>query len=200
MVGITPAWAGKSAGTMGGASQVQGSPPRGRGKGPARLCNECGHGITPAWAGKSRGANSGQPCPQDHPRVGGEKFTAFLYCSTCAGSPPRGRGKVKCQGETGYKMGITPAWAGKSVTSGSECERRRDHPRVGGEKLKHPKYTTDEGGSPPRGRGKAPVRMRVPCGIRITPAWAGKRPGCGILVLQREDHPRVGGEKYPMGQ
>ena len=52
--------------------------------------------------------------------------------------------------------GITPAWAGKRRISFLAVYFVQDHPRVGGEKLKHPKYTTDEGGSPPRGRGKGP--------------------------------------------
>ena len=53
--------------------------------------------------------------------------------------------------------GITPAWAGKRIWRLFHEYLFRDHPRMGGEKLKHPKYTTDEGGSPPHGRGKGNV-------------------------------------------
>ena len=31
----------------------------------------------------------------------------------------------------------------------------------------------------------------------ITPAWAGKRPALVIRFNRCQDHPRMGGEKYP---
>ena len=76
LVGITPAWAGKSSyllplsgmpwdhPRMGGekitdetiGTVIQGSPPRGRGKVYTILRIQLIFGITPAWAGKSRSA------------------------------------------------------------------------------------------------------------------------------------------------
>ena len=47
---------------------------------------------------------------------------------------------------------------------------------MGGEKFGHPKYTTDKGGSPPRGRGKEPGKSPHLEKAGITPAWAGKSP------------------------
>ena len=66
---------------------------------------------------------------------------------------------------------------------------------MGGEKFGHPKYTTDKGGSPPRGRGKEhrPKSQFRPTGI--TPAWAGKRAGKISPSGKSWDHPRMGGEK-----
>ena len=55
-------------------------------------------------------------------------------------------------------------------------------------------------GSPPRVRGKAPIRGAAPCPPGITPACAGKRHKVSSLRRTREDHPRVCGEKrwrYP---
>ena len=110
---------------------------------------------------------------------------------------------------------ITPAWAGKSPSCPTHSAARRDHPRVGGEKLKsgstaagcpgspprgrekilEPSMGVGNFGSPPRWRGKA-VKFRCTCGLqRITPAWAGKRWGrCADTGADR-DHPRMGGEK-----
>lgn len=66
---------------------------------------------------------------------------------------------------------------------------------MGGEKFGHPKYTTDKGGSPPRGRGKVHV-IHLPMVFRgITPAWAGKRQRYSSELQSVEDHPRMGGEK-----
>ena len=66
---------------------------------------------------------------------------------------------------------------------------------MGGEKLKHPKYTTDKGGSPPHGRGKALEGVALSAAHGITPAWAGKSLCFSSSSLKYWDHPRVGGEK-----
>ena len=90
---ITPAWAGKSNllgqspwksedhPRVGGEKhqdessvmELQGSPPRGRGKGPHHKYCHPFHRITPAWAGKRSSHPSGSSMAWDHPRVGGEK-------------------------------------------------------------------------------------------------------------------------------
>ena len=51
----------------------------------------------------------------DHPRVGGEKPNHRLFRLPSAGSPPRGRGKVMLYADLEGRVGITPAWAGKST-------------------------------------------------------------------------------------
>ena len=66
---------------------------------------------------------------------------------------------------------------------------------MGGEKLKHPKYTTDEGGSPPHGRGKVLQVAPLCAEPGITPAWAGKSGYWERRSGACRDHPRVGGEK-----
>ena len=110
---ITPAWAGKSAGfqsapsgprdhpRVGGEKRTaasgdagdMGSPPRGRGKGPAVVYLFCKERITPAWAGKRVCRKRTSAEHEDHPRVGGEKMFSEIGLLASAGSPPRGRGK-----------------------------------------------------------------------------------------------------------
>ena len=90
---------------------------------------------------------------------------------------------------------ITPAWAGKSSTRTTMWARRRDHPRVGWEKVTHNTDRKSKSGSPPRGRGKDAVLVAALLHDRITPAWAGKSPDPEAALLRRWDHPRVGGEK-----
>ena len=193
--GITPAWAGKSrafAATLqvdgdhprvGGEKpsagldglRELGSPPRGRGKAQVGYLKTLLGQITPAWAGKSMTykitfANLG-----DHPRVGGEKSAFLCSARSGRGSPPRGRGKVSCVDIYWLLKGITPAWAGKSLTWSSCCRLLWDHPRVGGEKPLSGFLCIWFRGSPPRGRGKAILYTSFLCLSRITPAWAGKR-------------------------
>ena len=70
-----------------------------------------------------------------------------------------------------------------------------DHPRVGGEKARPAAAAANNGGSPPRGRGKVEGATVQACHLRITPAWAGKRRLYPASGCQNGDHPRVGGEK-----
>ena len=112
---------------------------------------------------------------EDHPRVGGEKPARRRAFKRPTGSPPRGRGKVLAALMPENRLGITPAWAGKSHAVHSPSHGAGDHPRVGGEKPRKPTMS----------------RKRH----RITPAWAGKRCRYGVCAHRGRDHPRVGGEK-----
>ena len=153
-MGITPAWAGKSNSEKGGLKMVEdhprvggekplkcaernsctGSPPRGRGKVDLTQQEFADRRITPAWAGKSFSGTGKSGELQDHPRVGGEKRPAPAGPGPVKGSPPRGRGKVVKHLVQQLHGGITPAWAGKSLSQPPAGGRARDHPRVGGEK------------------------------------------------------------------
>ena len=50
-------------------------------------------------------------------------------------------------------------------------------------------------GSPPLTRGKAPVTAAISAGVRITPAYAGKRKPPDEIKKAVRDHPRLRGEK-----
>ena len=125
----------------------------------------------------------------------GEKFHSAYNGRCSPGSPPRVRGKVHVSpGQVGG-VGITPAYAGKSLPCPALLRFRQDHPRVCGEKL----TTFDSGklipGSPPRMRGKAPAQTLTGSASRITPACAGKRSKTTSTFSLLRDHPRVCGEK-----
>ena len=172
-----------------------GSPPRGRGKvSSVSMCTRS-PGITPAWAGKRSCCASRSRSLKDHPRVGGEKLTSLPKIQPALGSPPRGRGK----GPTGQRplleTRITPAWAGKRQHRAPKRVKRKDHPRVGGEKCPLVSWLYLVGGSPPRGRGKVYPSLLRKSFPGITPAWAGKRCYAGLIFTVSRDHPRVGGEK-----
>ena len=152
-----------------------GSPPRGRGK-----VHNLGYEYTYLM---------------DHPRVGGEKAKANCRHFWPVGSPPRGRGKVVAFILAYVAVGITPAWAGKSLQRSQTMKIFRDHPRVGGEKSFIHSWLSVGTGSPPRGRGKAQMDLSNLEQLRITPAWAGKSIVYDLPIKQEEDHPRVGGEK-----
>ena len=218
--GITPAWAGKSMivrsvclssvdhPRVGGEKIVDffcmvvivGSPPRGRGKGRTATTDGKRTGITPAWAGKrSLGCNLAG-CTTDHPRVGGEKQVPHAEIRRSRGSPPRGRGKARYCPLLIGAVWITPAWAGKSLSSSATVRSDKDHPRVGGEKCGQCVVVVGVKGSPPRGRGKADHISGHNLCARITPAWAGKSGISHAYRPRPRDHPRVGGEKQMQEQ
>ena len=172
---ITPAYAGKSRRTVyplrrrkdhprirgektGSSNRIispSGSPPHTRGKAsPARtvkvLC-----GITPAYAGKSDGRGENRGRRQDHPRIRGEKPIALELDVSISGSPPHTRGKVVLNAHVPVRLGITPAYAGKSSSVSSIPACFKDHPRIRGEKAHTVSERLKLYGSPPHTRGKA---------------------------------------------
>ena len=112
-----------------------GSPPRGRGKALLTECRHVAVGITPAWAGKRKRISVNRNRTEDHPRVGGEKPLIVTGLPSKPGSPPRGRGKGFGAVILHCGIGITPAWAGKSTAYRGLKSSKKDHPRVGGEKV-----------------------------------------------------------------
>ena len=113
-IGITPAYAGKSApfqqlttqswdhprvcgekpGVVISQSLCGGSPPRMRGKDSALPHGTFCHRITPAYAGKRLLSAAAELRHGDHPRVCGEKLFGIWIVTSVAGSPPRMRGKA----------------------------------------------------------------------------------------------------------
>ena len=91
--------------------------------------------VSPAYAGKSWPGYTA-PCRfRDHPRVCGEKQKSVRRRRWDSGSPPRMRGKEGLVRRRGHRVGITPAYAGKSRSGSGSAHRRWDHPRACGEKL-----------------------------------------------------------------
>ena len=108
------------------------------------------------------------------------------------------RGKVVSLWELRKSPGITPAYAGKSLSPNYRPDVTGDHPRLCGEKAgeNHVEFVLE--GSPPPMRGKGSVDF--PCSIHdgITPAYAGKRFILTKNIDVGGDHPRLCGEKSDM--
>ena len=131
-------------------------------------------GITPAHAGKTS-ALLLPLCPlEDHPRACGENKAPTSNAAIGKGSPPRMRGKRLTLRLGQRLVGITPAHAGKTSTKCGRSSTRRDHPRACGENDEERAQLIVDWGSPPRMRGKPPVRLVITGAAGITPAHAGK--------------------------
>ena len=93
----------------------EGSPPHMRGKDFNQSRRGRVLGITPAYAGKSDEIRLVLDCKRDHPRICGEKFVLPFFFASSKGSPPHMRGKGSDRVGQIRNLGITPAYAGKSI-------------------------------------------------------------------------------------
>ena len=153
-------------------------------------------GITPAYAGKSFQLGDVPAVQKDHPRLCGEKVEQRNIVIDTIGSPPPMRGKGNLENWIKTTTRITPAYAGKRSSRCSAMHRRRDHPRLCGEKVSNFHSLEFAPGSPPPMRGKAHKAAMTLHRSGITPAYAGKSGRSYNLVPPRQDHPRLCGEKH----
>ena len=130
--------------------------------------------ITPAYAGKSSDTRYHHPGARDHPRLCGEKTFSAACQIVDLGSPPPMRGKVPPVISIAIVIGITPAYAGKSILVVFFGFGSKDHPRLCGEKNVRKSLPAAGGGSPPPMRGKVEISVFHQPVKGITPAYAGK--------------------------
>ena len=135
-------------------AKIGGSPPHVRGKAAQKNLNLDLYGITPACAGKSLSEHTSKSGTKDHPRMCGEKSVRFVKVFCKKGSPPHVRGKGANFTLYGCPERITPACAGKSVSTLKVSPGNTDHPRMCGEKHVDRIATAPQIGSPPHVRGK----------------------------------------------
>ena len=105
------------------------------------------------------------------------------------------RGKEEFAKAEGIRIGITPAYAGKSHFALPNKVCIWDHPRLCGEKDRCGNCRNGKIGSPPPMRGKVLHFVQSTQRNRITPAYAGKRCVHAVFYCRFEDHPRLCGEK-----
>ena len=166
-----------------------------RGKVGCWSAGGCPSRITPAYAGKSIPVNFFVFMLWDHPRLCGEKMQKKSVLRNLVGSPPPMRGKGTVSRTSGSFVGITPAYAGKSLFCFCCRSLFWDHPRLCGEKRSFRAVVCKRTGSPPPMRGKGSPVIPFRAFLRITPAYAGKSREPRQADTCEWDHPRLCGEK-----
>ena len=149
--------------------------------------------------GKALYVSSRDTAPADHPRLCGEKVLSTQKAAYLTGSPPPMRGKEETFRRFLKYDRITPAYAGKSLTSEQRDKVLEDHPRLCGEKFQLLCHGHKDQGSPPPMRGKGSKSLMIATCFGITPAYAGKRKKIDVIFEGSEDHPRLCGEKFCRG-
>ena len=110
------------------------------------------------------------------------------------GSPPHGRGAPDAARYDGAANGLTPAWAGSTISRQHLCVPFWAHPRMGGEHGSMTLAAHKYGGSPPHGRGALGVSTFIHHSTGLTPAWAGSTFWAAGCRGGSRAHPRMGGE------
>ena len=150
--------------------------------------------ITPAYAGKTSRQVFFWRLLKDHPRVCGKDYRLLQLSLKVLGSPPRMRERHSGDWAQVIQYGITPAYAGKTISLPHSSRSARDHPRVCGKDSWAVLSPTRRRGSPPRMRERPFAQCTHKTHIRITPAYAGKTLMARDVAILLEDHPRVCGK------
>ena len=153
---------------------MQGSPPRMRERQQKNVPQRNNPRITPAYAGKTVVKLSHNPEKKDHPRVCGKDDYEKGYEIDEAGSPPRMRERLFSEPFGRFPVGITPAYAGKTLLFFAADGVAWDHPRVCGKDCLNYFPILGKQGSPPRMRERHAGGGMIMWHYRITPAYAGK--------------------------
>ena len=126
----------------------------------------------------------------------GKNIHSLMRYPRSLGSPPRVREKRASASCCIWYVGITPACAGKTITSTLRTMVIQDHPRVCGKTNTFTAKANGHPGSPPRVREKPRWVTNRPSVSGITPACAGKTfSGVGSSGMCK-DHPRVCGKNF----
>ena len=110
------------------------------------------------------------------------------------GSPPPTRGTPTISSLLSVVTGITPAYAGNTITRSFLSVQSEDHPRLRGEHLQAVYNLPLRLGSPPPTRGTLKLMYTRLTRCRITPAYAGNTTLHLGKSQPLEDHPRLRGE------
>ena len=150
-----------------------GSSPRARGALETGKSGGTVEGIIPACAGSTPTCWALSTSRRDHPRVRGEHACPPGGLVIDPGSSPRARGALPHAARQLPERGIIPACAGSTSTATRANSSAWDHPRVRGEHVCSPIFSTRYGGSSPRARGARRTCDRTSYRQGIIPACAG---------------------------
>ena len=94
------------------------------------------------------------------------------------------------------RVGITPAYAGKTKRPIRQIRRFQDHPRIRGKDRRKKDCLVEDLGSPPHTRERRSQQQRYCQSYRITPAYAGKTASHTSFRTAHQDHPRIRGKDW----
>ena len=130
-------------------------------------------GLIPAYAGSTRAKRAVSNPAGAHPRLRGEHSETSAEVTPSSGSSPLTRGAQQHERHPGPPLGLIPAYAGSTISQGSESSSAGAHPRLRGEHWQAKQRRLPCLGSSPLTRG-ALLGARVQVNVkRLIPAYAG---------------------------
>ena len=109
-----------------------GSSPLTRGGPTTRVSAPDAEGLIPAYAGRTL-PRAGHSCiSRAHPRLRGADLSPCRACYPSWGSSPLTRGGLASIRDRGRKMGLIPAYAGRTLHRPTPWNEHRAHPRLRG--------------------------------------------------------------------
>ena len=149
---------------------------------------------TPAGAGTTSHRPGSRSAEPEDPRGCGDDRHGHGCSASCAGRPPRVRGRRPLTGSRGRPARKTPAGAGTTRRSRTRTSWRSEDPRGCGDDLRVGWVQPAPTGRPPRVRGR---HARLPLGrvlVGKTPAGAGTTQRKGLAEPAAEEDPRGCGD------
>ena len=148
----------------------------------------------PAYAGNTSSQAHPGPLRRAHPRIRGEHLLMTWENPRPAGSPPHTRGTPPQRPERQDERGLTPAYAGNTLTMLKVPVCITAHPRIRGEHFFRVCSHSSYSGSPPHTRGTHGLGRPLRWAGGLTPAYAGNTRGWALVVAGTWAHPRIRGE------
>ena len=170
-----------------------GSPPHTREPPHSDRIPQLQAGITPAYAGTTYCNNLICCIRQDHPRIRGNHQKQYSTSTGGGGSPPHTREPLHALYRYVFQLGITPAYAGTTLSYLRTQTRIRDHPRIRGNHISIAFWSRSVSGSPPHTREPLHALYRYVFQLGITPAYAGTTTLYAMRSGCTKDHPRIRG-------
>ncbi len=130
----------------------------------------------------------------DHPRLCGKDSSQQSWCLEILGSPPLMREGLDAKSKLFELGGITPAYAGRTISNRVSLTGDRDHPRLCGKDGNGRARQYYNAGSPPLMREGLNFRLMDCPETRITPAYAGRTSSRICCGGGEGDHPRLCGK------
>ena len=156
-------------------------------------------GLIPARAGNTPQRRYALPPPRAHPRSRGEHLQWRLPPFLSRGSSPLARGTLPFIEQAGTPVGLIPARAGNTLSTGNTSSPLKAHPRSRGEHKFRISKANAVKGSSPLARGTRLRRIIARLARRLIPARAGNTPPTPAGILLMWAHPRSRGEHLIVG-
>ena len=177
-----------------------GSSPHTRGTRLMRIVLWASSRFIPAYAGNASAISRLARSDSVHPRIRGERLAQSGDPDYKFGSSPHTRGTHARSHRYALPLRFIPAYAGNAWVRYIWTRTRPVHPRIRGERMSRAMQDASGSGSSPHTRGTPTSSNLVQHYSRFIPAYAGNARPAYNVPGSIAVHPRIRGERMPLGR